>query len=77
VLIHHALTFCSGRVQRWKRDKALPFVPPDGRFALMEHHYLPSTSRSLSAPSTQVPVPFALESVVTIEEDGGASDHKH
>ena len=43
----------------------------------MEYRYLPPTSRSLSAPSAQVPVPFALKPVVTIEEDGGASDHKH
>ncbi|KAF9779540.1 clathrin adaptor mu subunit [Thelephora terrestris] len=60
------------RLRRWQRDKALSFVPPDGRFTLMEYRYLPPTSRSLSAPSTQVPVPFTLKPVVTIEEDGGS-----
>ena len=72
-----APTLCSGRLQRWRRDKALPFVRPDGRFTLMEYRSLPPTSRSPSAPPAQVPVPFALKPVVTIEEDGGASDHKH
>jgi hypothetical protein len=43
----------------------------------MEYHYLPPASGLLSAPSAQVPVPFALKPVVTIEEDGGASDHKY
>ena len=71
------LTYCSGRLQRWKRDKALSFVPPDGNFTLMEYQYLPPASRSLSAPSSQVPVPFALKPMVTIEEDGGTPDHKH
>ena len=69
--IIHTLTICSGRLQRWKRDKALSFVPPDGRFTLMEYEYRPPVSRSLSAPSTQVPVPFSLKPAVTIEEDGG------
>ena len=69
--------FYSGRLQRWKRDKALSFVPPDGRFTLMEYRYLPPTSKSLSAPSAQVPVPFTLKPTVTIEEDGGMPNHDH
>jgi len=72
-----ALSFCSCRLQRWKRDNALSFVPPDGKFTLMEYQYLPPTSRSLSAPSTQVPVPLIVKPTVTIEEDGGMLDHKH
>lgn len=59
-------------LRRWQRDKVLSFVPPDGRFTLMEYRYLPPTSKSLSAPSAQVPVPFILKPVVTIEEDGGS-----
>lgn len=43
----------------------------------MEYQYLPPTSRSLSAPSAHVPVPFVLKPVVTIEEDGGTLDLKH
>ena len=66
----------SCRLLRWKRDKALSFVPPDGRFTLMEYRYLPPTSKSLSAPSAKVPVPFALKPAVTIEEDGGMANHK-
>ena len=75
--IAQMFTLCSGRLQRWKRDKTLSFVPPDGRFTLMEYQYSPPTSRSLSAPSAQVPVPFALKPAVNIEEDGGAFDHRH
>ena len=37
----------------------------------MEYRYLPLASKSLSAPSAQVPVPFTLKPVVMIEEDGG------
>ena len=67
----------SCRLQRWKRDRTLSFVPPDGKFTLMEYHYLPPTPKSLSAPSAQVPVPFALKPVVTLEEDGGTPNRKH
>ena len=67
----------SARLQRWKRDKALSFVPPDGKFTLMEYRYVPPTSRSLSAPSAQVPVPFTLKPAVTIEEDGGTPCRVH
>ena len=69
--IRRTLIFCSGRLQRWKRDKALSFVPPDGKFTLMEYRYLPPTSKSLSAPSAQVQVPFSLKPTVDTEEDGG------
>ena len=69
--IQRTLIFCSGRLQRWKRDKALSFVPPDGKFTLMEYRYLPPTSKSLSAPSAQVQVPFSLKPTVATEEDAG------
>ena len=75
--IKQTLSRCPRRLQRWKRDKALSFVPPDGRFTLMEYQYLPPTSRSLSAPSTQVSVPLALVPTVAIEEDGGMPNQKH
>ena len=75
--IEQTLSLCSSRLQRWKRDKALSFVPPDGKFTLMEYQYLPPTSRSLSAPSTQVPVPLTLKPTVAIEEDGGTAIRKH
>ena len=75
--IKQTLSLRSCRLQRWKRDKALSFVPPDGKFTLMEYQYLPPASKSLSAPSTQVPVPLTLKPIVTIEEDGGMANHKH
>ena len=65
------------RLRRWQRDKVLSFVPPDGRFTLMEYRYVPPTSRSLSAPSAQVPVPFTLKPIVTIEQGGGTSSHDY
>jgi len=43
----------------------------------MEYRYAPPASRSLSAPSAQVPVPFTLKPAVTIEEEGGAPGRKH
>jgi AP-3 complex subunit mu len=55
----------------------LSFVPPDGKFTLMEYRYMPPTSRSLSAPSAQVPVPFTLQPTVTTEEDGGMPNRDH
>ena len=66
----------SCRLLRWKRDKALSFVPPDGRFTLMEYRHLPPISKSLSAPSAKVPVPFTLKPAVTIEENGGMPNYK-
>jgi len=71
--IQHTPVSRSGRLQRWKRDKALSFVPPDGKFTLMEYRHIPPTSKSLSAPSAQVPVPFTPKPAVIIEEDGGTS----
>ncbi|KII95969.1 hypothetical protein PLICRDRAFT_170561 [Plicaturopsis crispa FD-325 SS-3] len=38
------------RLPRWKRDRALSFVPPDGRFTLMEYRFDPTASAS--APSS-------------------------
>jgi len=71
------LNLYSCSLRRWKRDKALSFVLPDGRFTLMECQHLPPTSRLLSAPPPQVPVPLALKPALTIEEDGGTPNHNH
>ncbi|KAL4241532.1 adaptor complexes medium subunit family protein [Abortiporus biennis] len=51
------------RLQRWTRDRHLSFVPPDGRFTLMEYRY---------APNTMVAVPVALKANISIEENGGS-----
>jgi AP-3 complex subunit mu len=47
---------------RWARDKALSFVPPDGKFTLMEYRFGSSTS----SISPGVTVPFALKSSVEL-----------
>jgi len=66
-----SLTDCSFhpcvRIQWWIRDKQLSFVPPDGRFTLMEYRYTPSVTQ-------QIAIPFQLKANVKIEESGGAID---
>ncbi|KAH7916717.1 clathrin adaptor mu subunit [Hygrophoropsis aurantiaca] len=54
------------RLQRWTRDKALSFVPPDGRFVLAEYQYT-----GQSAVVSNVPVPLALKTSIDIGEFGG------
>ncbi|CCM04021.1 uncharacterized protein FIBRA_06178 [Fibroporia radiculosa] len=70
----HSLTDCSFhpcvRLQRWARDKTLSFVPPDGRFNLMEYRFAPTSASSMH----QVAVPLALRCVMTLEEHGGSFD---
>ncbi|KZT12616.1 clathrin adaptor mu subunit [Laetiporus sulphureus 93-53] len=69
-----SLTDCSFhpcvRLQRWARDKTLSFVPPDGRFKLMEYRYAPVSVSTVH----QVAVPFALRSAINVEENGGSFD---
>ncbi|KAJ3554797.1 hypothetical protein NM688_g2919 [Phlebia brevispora] len=55
------------RLQRWSRDKQLSFVPPDGRFTLMEYRYAPGSLH-------QTAVPFALKAGVKIDESRGTFD---
>jgi len=65
------LTDCSFhpcvRLQRWSRDKQLSFVPPDGRFTLMEYRHSPGSLH-------QVAMPFALKLSALTEEYGGSID---
>ncbi|KAI0334884.1 clathrin adaptor mu subunit [Cubamyces sp. BRFM 1775] len=56
------------RLQRWSRDKVLSFVPPDGKFKLMEYRYTPVSASSLN----QVSVPFILRPTVKVEDHGGS-----
>ncbi|KAH8105513.1 clathrin adaptor mu subunit [Cristinia sonorae] len=49
------------RIQRWTRDKQLSFVPPDGRFTLMEYRY---TSGSVQ----QIVIPLQIKANVKLEE---------
>ncbi|KAI0092541.1 clathrin adaptor mu subunit [Irpex rosettiformis] len=65
------LTDCSFhpcvRLPRWARDKHLSFIPPDGRFTLMEYRYTP-------AGLHPVAVPILIKSSVSIEESRGSFD---
>ncbi|KZT41125.1 mu-adaptin 3 [Sistotremastrum suecicum HHB10207 ss-3] len=56
------------RIPRWIRDKALSFVPPDGKFVLFSYRYSPPSSNSLTAPSSTVPLPFIVKPKVVFEE---------
>ncbi|THH12324.1 hypothetical protein EW145_g85 [Phellinidium pouzarii] len=58
------------RLQRWSRDKALSFVPPDGWFELMNYRYASSAASSI-VNMRQIPVPFSLLPSISIEESGG------
>ena len=46
---------------RWERDHLLSFVPPDGRFRLLDYQ----------ASSSKSQLPFHLTPSLTIEESGG------
>ena len=59
------------RLQRWLRDKAISFVPPDGRFVLMDYRYSPVPTSSV-VNTRHLPVPFSLVPSIKIEEHGGA-----
>ena len=48
----------------------LSFVPPDGKFKLMDYRYSPATATAIA----QSAIPFALRPVVTLDEHGGALD---
>ncbi|KAI0721967.1 clathrin adaptor mu subunit [Cerioporus squamosus] len=58
------------RLQRWARDKVLSFVPPDGKFKLMDYRFAPATASAVS----QTSVPFILRTGVSVDEHGGSID---
>ena len=57
-------------LQRWTRDKVLSFVPPDGKFKLMDYRFAPATASAIA----QSAVPLALRTSVTLDEYSGALD---
>ena len=69
------------RLNRFAQSKALSFVPPDGRFTLMEYHFDPSASKPGAAPAltaaaaaqVQVQVPFTLRASLSVIDHGGPS----
>ncbi|KAJ7672862.1 Mu homology domain-containing protein [Mycena rosella] len=83
----HVITDCAFhpcvRLQRWKRDSSLSFVPPDGHFTLVEYRFTPSASATsarflaVGAPPAalsakeNVPIPFILKPTVELTESGG------
>lgn len=50
------------RLQRWTRDKALSFVPPDGHFTLLDYRFSPSSSSAATRFSNN---PLGTTSSVT------------
>jgi hypothetical protein len=52
----------SRRYSKWEKDGVLSFIPPDGKFRLLEYQV---------AGSSQVPI--SLRPQVKVEEHGGAS----
>ncbi|KAH7888072.1 clathrin adaptor mu subunit [Phlebopus sp. FC_14] len=56
------------RLQRWTREKTLSFVPPDGKFILVEYQFKPPQG----ALASNVPVPVALKPNITVGEFGGS-----
>lgn len=59
------------RLQRWTRDKSLSFVPPDGRFVLMDYRYAPAPTSAAVTPRP-IPVPFSLVPIISLESNGGS-----
>lgn len=62
------------RLQKWIRDRSLSFVPPDGRFTLMEYRFAPSGSGVVGNNIRQIPVPFSLSPHVVLSDNGGTLD---
>ncbi|KAJ7283365.1 Mu homology domain-containing protein [Mycena rebaudengoi] len=88
----HVITECAFhpcvRLQRWKRDKSLSFVPPDGHFTLAEYRFTPSASAtsarfqaagatpgSLSSKDS-IALPFILKPAVELTQGGGTFDFR-
>ncbi|PIL36674.1 hypothetical protein GSI_00363 [Ganoderma sinense ZZ0214-1] len=58
------------RLQRWSRDKVLSFVPPDGKFKLMDYRYAPATASAVA----QTSIPIVFRPTIQIDEHGGTID---
>ncbi|KAN0140299.1 Mu homology domain containing protein, partial [Lactarius tabidus] len=68
------------RLNRFAQSQALSFIPPDGRFTLMEYRFDPSANKPGTAPAltvaaaaqVQAQVPFTLCASLSITDHGGA-----
>lgn len=71
-------------LHRWNRDKMLSFVPPDGRFTLMDYTFSSNpltspTPTQQSLPSvmssrSNLAIPFMIKAIVKLEDSGGSFD---
>ncbi|KAN0124295.1 clathrin adaptor mu subunit [Russula decolorans] len=67
------------RLNRFAKSKSLSFVPPDGRFTLIDYRFDPSAGKPGAAPALtaaaaaqlQVQVPFALRATLSVSDHGG------
>lgn len=69
-LYRHPLIFDCTRLPRWVKDKRLSFIPPDGRFTLMEYRYSGSANET-AAQIRPLPVPFHLSTSIPLQDNGG------
>jgi hypothetical protein len=61
------------------QSKTVSFVPPDGRFTLIEYRFDPSANKPGAAPALtaaaaaqlQVQVPFTLRTTLSVTDHGG------
>ena len=53
-----------GRYNRWERDQVLSFIPPDGRFQLLDYQ--------TAVPPNQKP-PLHVKAAMSTDEYGGES----
>jgi AP-3 complex subunit mu len=66
-------------LNRFSKSKSLSFVPPDGRFTLMDYRFDPSAGKPGAGPALtaaaaaqlQVQVPFALRATLSVSDHGG------
>ncbi|KAF7301598.1 MHD domain-containing protein [Mycena indigotica] len=86
----HVITDCAFhpcvRLQRWKRDSSLSFVPPDGHFTLAEYRFTPSASATTArftnpnAPTVSsrenIPLPFLVKANVEFAESSVSFEFK-
>nr|GAT46224.1 predicted protein [Mycena chlorophos] len=85
----HVITDCafhpSVRLQRWKRDSSLSFVPPDGHFTLAEYRFTPSASATTARFQTgpmpisakeNIPIPFLIKPAVEFNESSVSFEFK-
>ncbi|KAK1230779.1 hypothetical protein PQX77_006128 [Marasmius sp. AFHP31] len=69
-------SLCSVHLKHWSREKVLSFIPPDGRFTLLDYHYsnIPrgaTTPAVIAAAKDHVPIPFLIKTSIDLDNTGG------